>query len=261
MTHLKNIVLLAVSAFIISPAASASLVKKTIPYKDGSAQLEGYLVYDDASKVPRAGILMTPDWMGLTEKAKLRANQYAELGYVVFAVDVYGKGIRPKNNKEAGALAGKYKGDRPVLRRRMEAALDTFIATQTASPQDIAAIGYCFGGTSAIELARSGANLKAVVTFHAGLDSPHPEDGKNIKAQMLILHGADDPLSSPQDVAAFEEELRKAKVNWQMVQYGGAVHSFTDKDAGSDNSKGVAYNAEADKRSWVAMKNFLNETL
>jgi dienelactone hydrolase len=123
----------------------------------------------------------------------------------------------------------------------------------------VAAIGYCFGGTTVIELARSGADITGVVSFHGGLDSPTPADGKNIKCKVLACHGADDPFEKPADLAAFESEMRDAKVDWQLIQYGGAVHSFTQPMAGNDNSKGAAYNEKADKRSWETMKQFLAE--
>ena len=123
----------------------------------------------------------------------------------------------------------------------------------------IAAIGYCFGGTTVLELARSGAALNGVVSFHGGLDSPTPADGKNIKCKVLVCHGADDPFESPADLAAFEKELRDANVDWRLIKYGGAVHSFTQPMAGNDNSKGAAYNERADKRSWVDMKSFFAE--
>jgi dienelactone hydrolase len=125
----------------------------------------------------------------------------------------------------------------------------------------VAAIGYCFGGTSALELGRAGAELKAIVSFHGGLDSPKPDDGKKIQAKVLILHGADDPFNPAADVAAFQDEMRKAGVDWQMISYGGAIHSFTDKSAGTDNSKGAAYNESADRRSWAAMSTFFKEAL
>src|SRR6185436_16846770 len=187
------------------------------------------------------------------------SEMLAKLGYVVFAADIYGKGVRPADVKEAAGFAGKYKGDRALLRRRVNAAFDVLKRQELADPRRLAAIGYCFGGTTALELARSGAELQGVVSFHGGLSSPAPDDARKIKARILALHGADDPFVPAPEVAGFEAEMRAASVDWQLVAYGGAVHSFTQKEAGNDNSKGSAYNEKADQRSWEAMKTFFGE--
>jgi dienelactone hydrolase len=180
-------------------------------------------------------------------------------GYNVFGADIYGKGIRPQTPQAAGAEAGKYKNDRALLRARVRAALAVLARHELTDAKRIAAIGYCFGGTTVLELARSGADIAGVVSFHGGLSSPTPGEAKNIKAKVLALHGADDPNVPPKEVAAFEKEMRQGGVDWQLVAYGGAVHSFTDWNAGNDNSKGAAYNERADRRSWEAMKQFLAE--
>ena len=243
----------------------ATLHKEAVAYSHNGDILEGYLVYDSAltDKKTLPGILIVPDWMGLSPKSdsRDRAEKLAALGYVAFAADIYGKGKLPKDPAEAGALAGRYKGDRPLLRARTQAGLDKLKSFKFVDSQKLVAIGYCFGGTSVLELARSGAELKAVATFHGGLDTPKPEDAKNIKAKIVAYHGADDPFVPEAQVQAFEEEMRKAKVDWQLVSYGGAVHSFSNPAAGSDNSKGAAYNASADSRSWTAFQAFLKETL
>jgi dienelactone hydrolase len=239
----------------------ATIVKKDVDYNLMGKKFQGYVAYDDAVKGPKPGVLVTHDWMGITDRTKAVVDRLAGQGYVAFAVDVYGAGIRPKNGEEAGAIAGGYKKDRTLLRARMQQGLKELEAQPGVDKKRIAAIGYCFGGTSVLELARAGADIKDVVTFHGGLDSPKPEDGKRIKAKVLILHGADDPFNKPEDVAAFENEMRGSGVDWQMIKYGGAVHSFTDKSAGTDNSKGAAYNEKADKRSWQAMEDFFKETL
>ncbi len=248
-------------ALLFSVSSHAALVKKTVDYKIGTTHLEGYLVYDDAKKGAQPGVLVVHNWMGLSDETKSKADALAKLGYVAFAADIYGKGVRPKTIDEAGKLASQYKGDRASLRARATAGLETLKAQKNVDSKHIAAIGYCFGGTTAIELGRSGAELNSIVSFHGGLDSPKPADGKNIKAKVLVLHGADDPYNPAADVAAFQDEMRKSGVDWQMVSYGGAVHSFTEKAAGTDNSKGAAYNAAADKRSWQAMQDFFKETL
>jgi dienelactone hydrolase len=199
------------------------------------------------------------DWMGVSDDTKMRAEQLAQLGYTAFVADIYGKDVHPKDAKEAGEQAGKYKGDRALLRKRVIAALDQLKKQKTVNHSQLAVIGYCFGGTTALELARSGADIKGAVSFHGGLDSPTPADGKKIKAKVLALHGADDPYVPADQVRAFEDEMRAGGVDWELVKYSKAVHAFTVKGAGNDNSKGAAYNAEADRRSWQAMKDFFAE--
>jgi dienelactone hydrolase len=237
----------------------AAIQTKTIEYKQGDTTLEGVLVWDDAIAGKRPGVLIIHQWLGITNYEKRRARMLAELGYVAFCADIYGKGVRPKDTKEAGAEATKYKTDRALLRARVNAGLEEFQKCDLVDAKRVAAIGYCFGGTAVIELARNGAQIQGVVSFHGGLDSPTPADGKNIRCKVLACHGADDPFVSAKDLAAFEDELRAAKVDWQLIQYGGAVHSFTQPMAGNDNSKGAAYNEKADKRSWQAMKDFFAE--
>ncbi|HWB58286.1 MAG TPA: dienelactone hydrolase family protein, partial [Chthoniobacteraceae bacterium] len=204
-------------------------------------------------------ILVVHDWLGVGDYVKGRAEQLARLGYIAFVADIYGKGVRPQNAAEAAKVAGIYKNDRALFRARVTAALDQLKKDPDVDPSRIAAIGYCFGGTAVLELARSGADIAGIVSFHGGLDTPTPEDAKNIKCKVLILHGADDPLAPAAQVAAVEDEMRKANVDYQITLYGGAVHAFTREDAGSDNSKGAAYNEKADKRSWQAMKDFFAE--
>jgi dienelactone hydrolase len=237
----------------------AGIHTQIIEYKLGDTTLEGFVAYNAAVHGKRPGVLIVHQWLGLTDYEKKRAEMLAQLGYVAFCADIYGKGVRPQNTAEAGAQAGKYKNDRNLLRARVNAGLDALRQQPLVDPKRVAAIGYCFGGTTVLELARSGADIAGVVSFHGGLDSPTPADGKNIKCKVLVCHGADDPYEKPQDLAAFESELRDAKVDWQLIQYGGAVHSFTQPMAGNDNSKGAAYNEKADKRSWEAMKQFLAE--
>ena len=244
---------------LLAASIHAAIQTKTIEYKQGDTTLEGVLVWDDAVQGQRPGVLVVHQWMGLTDYEKHRAEMLAQLGYIAFCADIYGKGVRPQNTAEAGTQAGKYKSDRQLLRARVNAALTVLQTREFVDPKRIAAIGYCFGGTTVLELARSGANIAGVVSFHGGLDAPNPDDGKNIKCKVLICHGADDPFSSPQDIAALESEMRKGGVDWQLIKYGGAVHSFTQPMAGNDNSKGAAYNEKADKRSWAAMKEFFAE--
>lgn len=259
---LKTIVLPALVLCSLLPQLAMAEIKiETVEYKDGDTVCEGAVAYDDANKSPRPGVLLVHDWMGAGDYAKSRAQQVAALGYVCFVADIYGKGVRPANAGEASSLAGKYKGDRALLRQRVNSAFSALLKNPLVLKEKTAAMGYCFGGTTVLELARSGSPVGGVVSFHGGLDSPVPADAQKIKGKVLVLHGADDPFVKPPEVAAFQEEMRAAKVDWQMVSYGDAVHSFTRPDAGSDKAKGAAYQEAADKRSWIAMKDFYREVL
>lgn len=234
---------------------SAEVKTETVEYKDGNTTLEGYLAYDSSYAGRRPAVLVVHQWKGLSDYEKKRCEMLAGLGYVAFAVDVYGKGIRPKTAQEAGAQAGTYKKDRALLRHRVKVGLDWLRRQKRVDGGKIAAIGYCFGGTAVIELARSGADVRGVVSFHGGLDSPTPADGGNIKCAVLALHGADDPFVAEKDLVAFEAEMRASKVDWQLVKYGGAVHSFTDWNA-TGEMRGAQYDERADRRSWEAMRQF-----
>jgi dienelactone hydrolase len=246
-------------ALTASMTARSEVQTRVVEYKLGDVVLEGWHAWDNSIPGKRPAILIVHQWKGLTDYEKKRADMLARLGYNVFALDIYGKGIRADNPKDASALAGKYKGDRALLRKRALAGLDVLKKQDLTDPRRVAVIGYCFGGTTALEVARSGAEVAGVVSFHGGLNTPTPADAKNIKSRVLVLHGADDPNVPPDEVAAFEKEMRDARADWQLVAYGGAVHSFTDWNAGNDNSKGVAYNEKADRRSWEAMKVFFAE--
>jgi dienelactone hydrolase len=242
----------------MSHPAQAAIHGETVEYKQDNAVLEGYLAYDDASQDKRPGVLVVHDWLGNGDYSKFRAEELAKLGYVAFAADIYGKGVRPKNAEEAAKVASIYKNDRSLMRARVQAALDVLKSNALVTPDKIAAIGYCFGGTTVLELARSGADIAGVVSFHGGLDTTQPATN-SIKAKVLALHGADDPFVPSEQVQMFQKEMNDAGADWQMVYYSGAVHSFTRKDAGDDKSKGVAYNEKADHRSWQAMKDFFSE--
>ncbi len=232
---------------------------ETIEYHDDGVTCEAFVAFDRAYGGKRPGILVIHDWMGVSAYTRSRAEQLAGLGYIALTADIYGKGVRPETAEEAAELAGKYRAERGILRRRGRAALDALKANPLTDGTRTAAIGYCFGGTAVLELARSGADMAGFVTFHGGLATPTPEDARNIRGKVLALHGADDPFVPPAEVLAFEEEMRLASVDWQMVTYGGAVHAFTVPGAGSDPSVGAAYNEKADKRSWEAMKSFFKE--
>jgi dienelactone hydrolase len=242
-----------VASCLLALALSSSAEAKMVTYKIGDKEFEGYLTGNGK----KGSVLVVHNWLGLTDETKSKADQLSKLGYTVFAADIYGKGVRPKNQDEAKAQTAPFYTNRSLLRERVAGALQELRKLSQGPKNKFAALGYCFGGTTVLELARSGADVQAVVSFHGGLDSPKPEDGKNIKAKVLALHGADDPFVSAENLNKFESEMKDSKVDWQLVKYGGAVHSFTDKNAGSDNSKGAAYNESADLRSWASMKSFL----
>jgi dienelactone hydrolase len=256
---MKNLVFAITLLVATAGGASAGIHTETVEYMEGDAVLEGYLAYDDSVKGRRPGVLVVHEWMGLNDYARKRAEMLAGLGYVAFAADIYGKGIRAKDRKEAAGLSRKFKSNRKLLRARVNAGLRVLKNHSLADPARTAAVGYCFGGTAVLELARSGAGVAGVVSFHGGLDSPAPEDSANIRARVLALHGADDPIVKADEAAAFQEEMRRGGVDWQMVYYGGAVHSFTNPASGNDTSKGVAYDEKADRRSWEAMRAFFRE--
>lgn len=242
-------------------SAGAGMKTGVVDYRHGDTVLEGYLAYDDSFTGRRPGVLVAHEWWGSNAYVRRRAEQLARLGYVAFALDMYGKGVLAKDAKEAGTLAGRFRGDRKRMRERAAAALDVLRKRPEVDPARLAAIGYCFGGTVVLELARSGAELAAVVSFHGGLDTPDPGDARNIRGKVLVLQGADDPFVPMSQRAAFQDEMRKGGVDWQYAEYGGAVHGFTNPDSGNDNSKGAAYNERADRRSWEAMKVFFEEAL
>jgi dienelactone hydrolase len=256
---MKRFLSLFVSSTFVLSFSSAAIKTENVNYKHANVPLIGFLAYDDASTAKRPGVVVVHAWMGLDDYSKKRAQQLAELGYVAFVADIYGPSQQPKDMAAAAKISSFYKGERNLLRGRVNAALETLKKQKFVDTNKLAAIGYCFGGTAVLELARAGAKINGVVSFHGGLDSPTPADGKNIKAKVLVLQGADDPYVSPKDWAAFEEELRQAKVDWQLVKYGNAVHAFSDPGAGNDNTKGAAYNQAADLRSWQAMKDFFAE--
>ena len=258
MKFLLSVLLIPGMVLLSSGHVLAAIRTQTIEYKQGNTLLEGYLAYDDAIKIKRPGVLVVHEWNGLQSYVKKRTQQLAKLGYVAFAVDIYGKGIRPKNPEESAKQANIYRQDHKLLRERTKAGLQVLQKYPLTDSQRIAAIGYCFGGSTVLELARSGVNIAGVVSFHGSLDTPDINDAKNIKAKVLVLHGADDPFVPEQQVQAFEKEMRLGNVNWQLIFYGGALHSFTNPEA-QNNPKGAIYNAIADQRSWQAMKQFFAE--
>jgi dienelactone hydrolase len=247
------------AALALSLAALPILAGQPLTYADGATKLAGYVARpaDVKGKVP--GVVVIHQWMGLTDHEKKVSDDLAKLGYVALAADIYGEGVHPKDTAEAGKLAGTYKGDRALYRRRIAAAIETLKDQKGVDGSRLAVIGFCFGGTGALEAARAGLPVKGVVSFHGGLDVPAGYSPLPITAKVLVCHGADDPFVPAKDVAAFQDEMRKAKADYVFVAYAGAVHAFTQKEAGNDNSKGAAYNEAAQRRSWQHMKDFFGE--
>ncbi|MBD2493062.1 dienelactone hydrolase family protein [Nostoc sp. FACHB-280] len=258
MKLLLSALITPVAVVLTATQTLAAIQTKNVEYKQGNTVLQGYLAYDDAIKGKRPGVLVVHEWNGLQSYAKQRTEQLAKLGYVAFAADIYGKGIRPKTPEESGKQATIYRNDRKLLRDRALAGLKVLQSNPLTDVKRIAAIGYCFGGGTVLELARSGANIAGVVSFHGNLDTPNPNDAKNIKAKVLVLHGADDPFVPAEQVQAFENEMRQANVDWQLISYGGAVHAFTNPEY-KGQIKGALYNPVADKRSWEDMRQFFAE--
>lgn len=251
---------IAAAACIATWLAGAGEVKtEKLTYQADGKTMIGYLAYPADATGPLPGVLVVHEWMGLNRYPKRRAEQLAALGYVALAADIYGNGKVARDTAEAAQLATELKKDRPELRRRAEAALRALRAVPQTDHARVAAIGYCFGGTTVLELARDGADLRGVVCFHGGLETPLPATSNTLHAAVLACQGADDLNVPPAEVAAFQEEMRNARADWQLILYGGAVHSFTNPDAGSDPSRGIAYNPAADRRSWEAMTAFLRE--
>ncbi len=244
-------------SLLISGTAFAKVQTQKVEYKSGDLTFEGFLAFDSAIKGKKPGVMIVHNWMGVTPETESKAIEVAKLGYVAFAGDIYGKGVRPTDAKGAGELATKYKSDIKLLRERALLAVEELKKQKNVDLNNIFVTGYCFGGTTAIEVARSGADVKGIVSFHGGL-TPSSDD-KNIKGHVLVLHGAVDPYVPQKDIDGFLKDMNESKVDYQMISFANAVHSFTEKAAGNDNSKGAAYNELADKRSWIAMKNFLAE--
>ncbi|MCX5796262.1 MAG: dienelactone hydrolase family protein [Elusimicrobia bacterium] len=236
--------------------AQAALKTETVEYQQGETTLEGYRAWDDSFKGPRPGVLVVHEWTGVGDYVKRRTEQLAGLGYVALAADIYGKGVRPRSVAEASAEAGKYRADRKLMRARARAGLDELKRSPGVDPAKTAAIGYCFGGGAVLELARSGAGLKGVVSFHGNLDTPDAKDAANIKGRVLVLHGGADPFVPFAQVEAFKAEMEAAQADYQVVVYGGARHSFTNP-ASDGKVAGALYDAKADARSWDEMRSFL----
>jgi len=246
---------------LVAMAASARAEVKTraIMYQYDGVQFKGHLAWDDAAKGKRPGVLVVHEWWGLNDYARKRAEQLAGLGYIAFACDMYGEGKHTEHPREAGQFAGAVRKNIEVWQGRAQAALKVLVDQPQVDAKKVAAIGYCFGGSTALQLAFTGAELKAVVTFHAGLAVPDAKQAKAIKAKLLICHGAADKFIPEETAGKFRAALEEAKVDYAMVYFGNAKHSFTVKGIDAKEVPGLAYNAEAERRSWQYMRLLFNE--
>lgn len=255
---MRRIIFAIALLFAAAPAIAKMQARPVEWTLDGKA-FSGFLVYDDATSAKRPGVLMVPDWKGVSDSALAKAEHVAGSDYVVLLADVYGKGVRPKDDKEASAQVQSLYADRDVLRARANKALEVLRAQSANAPIDlrkIGAIGYCFGGATVLELARSGADLAAVVTFHGALNTAKPAVRGDFRPSLLVLNGADDSYVA-KDIPAFEKEMNDAGVDWQFVNFSGAVHCFALPDA--HNPPGCVYNELAMRRGERMMRVFFAE--
>ena len=227
-------------------------------YHDNNQELIGYLAYDDAQRDKRPAVIVAHDWSGRNDFACDKAKKLAELGYVGFALDIYGEGKTADSLEEKEALMSSYVSNRQLLRDRLRASYDTLLQLPEVDNEQIAIIGFCFGGLCALDMARSGVDLKGAVSFHGLLNQPEHLDSKVIKAKVLALHGYEDPMAPPEQVEQFCQEMTQAGVDWQVHMYGHTKHAFTNPDA-NNKDLGTIYDACAEQRSWQAMRNFLSE--
>lgn len=229
-----------------------------VEYRDGDVLLEGYCAYDEKIAAKKPAVLIAPDWSGRNKFACQKAEKLAELGYVGFAIDMYGKGVLGNTKEEKSALIQPFIKDRKKLLKRISAALETLKNLEPVDTTRIGAIGFCFGGLCVLDLARSGASIAGVVSFHGLLSQPENKSDASILAKILVLHGYDDPMVTPDQVKQFADEMTHKNVDWQLHMYSHAMHAFTNPDA-NDKAFGTVYNKEADMRSWIEMKEFFKE--
>lgn len=251
----NNFIILMLGTFLMTNAQL-----KSVDYSDNDQKLSGFAAVPKKEFNNKAGVLILPAWMGIDEHSKESAEKLQAMGYFAFVADIYGVDKRPTNSTEAGEIAGYFKNNITEYHKRIQLALDQLIK-QGANPDKIVVMGYCFGGTGAIEAARMNMKVQGIVSFHGGLGRDVNREITKIQPKVLVLHGADDFYVPKEEIELFQNEMRKGTADWQMVYYGNSVHAFTHKDAGSDNSTGAAYNEKADKRSWIAFMDFLKEVL
>jgi dienelactone hydrolase len=246
---------------LIACTVQAEVQTKQIDYKVGDTTCKGFLAWDDAIEGKRPGVLVVHEWWGLNDYAKQRTEELAKLGYVAFAADMYGDGRTTEHPADAGKMAGEVRANVDNWRKRAQAALEVLKEQPQCDTGKLAAIGYCFGGSTALQLAYTGADLDAVSTFHAALPAATAEEAKQIKAELQINHGADDPMVNAEAVAGFKKPLEETEVKFEVIQYPGAVHSFTVPGAEKVGIPGIAYNKDADEKSWQAMQDLFERTL
>jgi dienelactone hydrolase len=260
MNRFISCLAVAVCATAVAVGASAKIVTQSVAYEHAGVKLEGFLAYDDSVTAPRPGVLVVHEWWGLNDYVKDRAQQLAALGYVAFALDMYGAGVVTSDAKKAGELAGQFYGNAAAWAARARAGLDQLLATGKVAPGQVASIGFCFGGSTSLVLAYSGAPLAGVVSFH-GTPIPAAAGAAN-GAKVLMLHGAADVFIKPEEIAAFEQSLNAGKFDWQWISYAGAVHAFSNPGAdalGKANNIPIFYQETAARRSWEHMKLFFAE--
>jgi len=245
-----------IAAAVAAAPAGAELRSEVVAYEHDGQALQGHVYWDDAVTGPRPGVLVVHEWWGLNDYAKARARELAGLGYVAFAADMYGTGRVTEHPEQAGEWAKLITDNVAAWRDRARTALELLAARPHVDRERLAAIGYCFGGSTVMQLAYSGADLDAVASFHGSLPVA---DAREVRASVLIAHGAEDSFVPADRVADFQQALSAAGVDWQMVYYGGAVHSFTVPGADAHGMQGVAYDARADRRSWALLRDFLGE--
>lgn len=248
-------------AALLGTTVSAKIVRRQVDYRDGDLPMEGWVVQDDSIKDRRPALLLFHQWGGISDYELMRAEQFAQLGIVVFVADIYGKGVRPATTQERTAESTRYRSQRPLLRERAFAALEAASLQDTVDTNRVFAIGFCFGGIAALELARAGAPLAGVISVHGALDTPNPDDAARIRCPVLVLQGGADPFVPDDQVQAFRKEMRQAQVDWQIVEFGGAVHAFTDPSAGDDPRRGAAYHEQATRRALREIRLFLRDRL
>lgn len=253
-------VLLTLSFILVAVSqADAKLQSKTYDYQHGDVPLKGYLVWDDEVEGKRPGVLVVHEWWGLNDYARRRADQLAELGYVAFAVDMYGNGKVTEHPAEAGKWSGEVRKNVAEWQQRALLGLDILREHELVDSDRLAAIGYCFGGATVLQMAYSGADLDGVVSFHGALPVAETGQADAIKAKILVCHGADDGFTPEDQIKKFRAALSDAGVDWQMVYYGNARHSFTNPGADKHGIAGLKYDKHADERSWQQMQDFFGE--
>jgi dienelactone hydrolase len=250
---------LALMLAILALPAHGEVRTETVRYQDGDTALVGHLAWDDAIEGPRPGVIVAHEWWGLNDYAKRRADMLAELGYVAFAVDMYGAGKVTEHAKEAGGWAKQISENVDAWRRRAMLGLDLLKADPHVDPERTAAVGYCFGGATVMQMAYAGADLDGVASFHGSLPVATPEQAQAVKASVFIAHGDADAFVPAERIVAFKQALTDAGVDWYMVSYGGVRHGFTNPDAGRYAIPNVQYDPAADRRSWAEMQRFLED--